>query len=49
MVHFLVRRRLDAGPADSLARLQREAERRHAESLRMPSLRVSAEVKEPIQ
>jgi hypothetical protein len=26
-LHFFMRRRLDAGPADSLARLQREAER----------------------
>jgi hypothetical protein len=49
LVHFLVRRRLDAGPADSLARLQREAERLHAKSLSMPGLRMSGEVKEPIQ
>jgi hypothetical protein len=28
---FFIRRRLDTGPADSLARLQREAERLHAE------------------
>jgi hypothetical protein len=27
VLHFFMRRRLDAGPADSLARLQREAER----------------------
>ena len=32
MLHFLMRRRLDSGPADSLARLQREAERLYAES-----------------
>jgi hypothetical protein len=49
VVHFLVRRRLDAGPADSLARLQREAERLHAKSLSLPGLRMSGEVKEPIQ
>jgi len=36
-VHALMRRELDAGPADSLDRLQREAERVHAKSsLRMP-------------
>ena len=29
VMHFLMRRRLDAGPADSLARLQQEAERLH--------------------
>jgi hypothetical protein len=34
MLHFLMRRRLDSGPADSLARLQREAERLYAESPR---------------
>jgi hypothetical protein len=49
VVYFLVRRRLDAGPADSIARLQREAERLHAQSLSIPSPRVSEEVKEPIQ
>ena len=32
VLHFLMRRRLDSGPADSLARLQREAERLYAES-----------------
>ena len=32
MLHFLMRRRLDSGPADSLARLQRAAERLYAES-----------------
>jgi hypothetical protein len=32
VLHFLMRRRLDSGPADSLARLQREAERFYAES-----------------
>jgi hypothetical protein len=32
VTYFLLRRRLDAGPADSLARLQREAERLYAES-----------------
>ena len=32
MLHFLMRRRLDSGPADSLARLQRGAERLYAES-----------------
>ena len=31
VLHFLMRRRLDSGPADSLARLQREAERLYAE------------------
>ncbi len=30
VVHFFMRRRLDTGPADSLARLQREAERLNA-------------------
>jgi Polyketide cyclase / dehydrase and lipid transport len=30
LTHFLIRRRLDAGPADSLSRLQRAAERLHA-------------------
>jgi hypothetical protein len=45
VTHFLVRRELDAGPADSLNRLQREAERLHAESR---SLRVSEVVKAPI-
>ena len=49
VVHSLIRRELDTGPADSLACLQREAERLHAKSLNMPSLRVSEEVKEPIQ
>jgi hypothetical protein len=34
VLHFLMRRRLDSGPADSLARLQREAERLYAESPR---------------
>ena len=34
-MHFFLRRGLDAGPADSLARLQREAERRHAKPLSM--------------
>jgi hypothetical protein len=32
VLHFLLRRRLDSGPADSLARLRREAERLYAES-----------------
>ena len=32
VLHFLMRRRLDSGPADSLARLQREAERLYGES-----------------
>jgi Polyketide cyclase / dehydrase and lipid transport len=32
VTYFLIRRRLNAGPADSLARLQREAERHYAES-----------------
>ena len=32
VLHFLMRRRLDSGPADSLVRLQREAERLYAES-----------------
>lgn len=32
VLHLLMRRRLDSGPADSLARLQREAERFYAES-----------------
>ena len=32
VTYFLLCRRLDAGPADSLARLQREAERLYAES-----------------
>ena len=49
VVHSLIRRELDAGPADSLARLEGEAERLHAKSLSMPSLRVNEEVKEPIQ
>jgi hypothetical protein len=49
IVHFLVRHRLDAGPADSIARLQREAERLHAQSRSMPGPPVSQEVKEPIQ
>ena len=40
VLHFLMRRRLDSGPADSLARLQREAERRHAEFLSVRSPRV---------
>jgi len=31
VLHFLMRRRLDAGPTDSLDRLQREAERLSAE------------------
>jgi len=30
VMHYFMRRRLDTGPADSLARLQREAERLHA-------------------
>ena len=34
VLHFLMRRRLDSGPADSPARLQREAERLFAESTR---------------
>jgi Polyketide cyclase / dehydrase and lipid transport len=34
VLHFLMRRRLDSGPADSLARLQREAERLYAKSPR---------------
>jgi Polyketide cyclase / dehydrase and lipid transport len=34
VTHFLIRRRLDSGPADSLARLQREAERLYAEAPR---------------
>jgi Polyketide cyclase / dehydrase and lipid transport len=49
VVHSLIRRELDAGPADSLARLQREAERLYAKSLSMSSLRASEEVKEPVQ
>ena len=32
VTYFLIRRRLDAGPADSLARLQRKAESLYAES-----------------
>ena len=32
VLHFLIRRRLDSGPADSLARLQRAAERLYSES-----------------
>jgi Polyketide cyclase / dehydrase and lipid transport len=32
VLHFLMRRRLDSGPADSLARLKRAAERLYAES-----------------
>jgi hypothetical protein len=32
VLYFLMRRRLDSGPADSLARLQREAERLYTES-----------------
>jgi hypothetical protein len=35
LVHFFMRRELDTGPADSLARLQREAERLHANSSSM--------------
>ena len=37
MVRFFLRRALDAGPADSLTRLQREAARLHAGSLSVPS------------
>jgi hypothetical protein len=39
VTHFFIRRRLDTGPADSLARLQREAERLHAESSTVLSAR----------
>jgi hypothetical protein len=46
--HFL-RRRLDAGPADSLSRLQRQAERLHAESVRKPSLCRTVPANEPIE
>jgi hypothetical protein len=34
VVHYFIRRQLDSGPADSLTRLQREAERLHAKSTR---------------
>jgi len=37
MVHSIMRRRLDAGPANSLSRLQQEAERLHARSVSMSS------------
>jgi hypothetical protein len=37
VMYFFIRRRLDAGPADSLNRLQREAERLHAMSSSAPS------------
>ena len=37
VTYFFLRRQLDTGPADSLTRLQREAERLHAESPSMPS------------
>ncbi len=49
MMRFFLRRELDAGPADSLARLQREAERLYAQSPSSPSPHVSEVVKAPIQ
>jgi hypothetical protein len=36
---LFMRRELDSGPADSLTRLQREAERLHAMPPRVPSAR----------
>jgi hypothetical protein len=45
VTHFLVRRELDAGPADSLRRLQREAGRLHTQSRNC----LSKVVKAPIQ
>ena len=40
VMHYFMRRRLDTGPADSLARLQREAERLHAMSPSAPPVRL---------
>jgi hypothetical protein len=40
VMHYFMRRRLNTGPADSLARLQREAERLHAMSPSVPSVRL---------
>ena len=37
-LHHLLRRRLDIGPADSLSRLRREAERLHAKSPSVPNV-----------
>lgn len=39
VLRLLIRRRLDSGPADSLARLTRAAERLYAESRSVPSAR----------
>jgi hypothetical protein len=48
MLHYFLRRRLDAGPADSLSRLKRQAERLHAESMHKPSFYGSEPQDEPI-
>ena len=49
VLQSFMRRRLDAGPADSLSRLKREAERLHAKSMRTPSLCGSEAGNAPIQ